>query len=112
MKSIQIAQDGLLVYHSLIHLGINDIAFDKRNAFLFIELVKKEIIPILGIDVFRLVNEKVNYSSDYYSWYCERNSGEPYNEYAIRSCIEARKYIENFETIKEIPVFEIVIKDD
>ncbi|WP_195628776.1 Imm40 family immunity protein [Bacteroides finegoldii] len=68
---------------SLESIGVNDFAYSKRKALKIAETYYNSNTPILGGDVYKMVNERIEFTSD--SWYCDRNDNETPADYVIRS---------------------------
>ena len=49
-----VAKEIGLQYYSLDSVGIHSVAFDKENALKLIKYCRDEVIPIVGIDVYKL----------------------------------------------------------
>lgn len=63
--------------------------------------------PILGGDVYKLVNGRIESTSD--SWYCDRKESEPSYDYVVRSYHIACDYIRDYPG-KANTFFSIVIE--
>lgn len=93
---------------SLDELGIDGVAYKKEEALLIVQHFLEEVIPILGGDVYYLIEGKPCYTT-YAGWSCDMVAGETFSDYVKRSCEEAKKYIESFPAEgKSIPLFNIV----
>lgn len=88
-----VAKEIGLQYYSLDSVGIHSVAFDKENALKLIKYCRDEVIPIVGIDVYKLNSGNVNFSDDCDNWSCEMKSNEIFYEYVKRSCKLALVYI-------------------
>ena len=94
MTDSEIVAKGIgLQYYSLDSVGIHSVAFDKENALKLIKYCRDEVIPIVGIDVYKLNSGNVNFSDDCDNWSCEMKSNEIFYEYVKRSCKLALVYI-------------------
>ena len=82
---VEILQLGML----LEEMGISEIAWDYPVVTRVIEIAQKEKCFILGGDVYKVENEKVE--STYDSWYA--NKSEVTTE---ESLCKAKKFIENY----------------
>ena len=51
---------------------------------------------MLGGDVYELNDNKPE--SNYDNWYCDRDSGELFDDFVIRSINQARAYISNYSS--------------
>ena len=95
-------------YQSLDSVGIHSVAFDKENALKLLKYCRNEVIPIVGIDVYKLNSGNVDLSDDYDNWSCEMKSNENYYEYVKRSYKLALVYICN-SNYHDNSLFDIVI---
>ena len=74
--------------------GVNEYAFSRHAALLAVEELCLAAIPILGGDVYAVVDGRA--SPNYDSWYCDRAKDESENEYVCRSTALACEYITNY----------------
>ncbi|MBF1466831.1 MAG: hypothetical protein HXN67_06595 [Prevotella pallens] len=98
-------------YYSLMELRIDAYAFPKQQALIIISKLKEKYVPILGGDVYCLNNRLITDSYD--SWYCNLEAGETQQHFVERSCLVAKKYIENYpenDIVKKL--FSIVTETD
>ena len=103
-------------YYSLMELGIDAYAFPKQQALIIISKLKEKYVPILGGDVYCLNNRLITDSYD--SWSCNLEAGETQQHFVERSCLVAKKYIENypendivkklFSIVTEIDIFKYI----
>lgn len=94
-----------------MHLGINAYAFPKQQALIIISKLKEKNVPILGGDVYCMKNSLIINSCD--SWYCNFEAGETQQNFVKRSCLLAKKYIENYlENDIGKKLFSIVTETD
>ena len=77
-----------------MHLGINAYAFPKQQALIIISKLKEKNVPILGGDVYCMKNSLIINNCD--SWYCNFEARETQQNFVKRSCLLAKKYIENY----------------
>jgi len=92
---------------SLQSPGLTEIALNRVDALLAIDLVRSASISILGGDVY--FNEVTGIVSAYANWHCDPVEGEDRNDFVFRSCRETKDYIESFPSTEETPVFVLVI---
>lgn len=83
----------------------------RRDSLWLVNFMLKEVVPIIGIDVYLLKNNKITISDAYDYWYCDRIKNETFSQYTQRSCADAIRYIENFNSKGAIPVFDITAFD-
>ncbi len=69
-------------------------ALTKDQALNILDELEKIQAAIVGGDVLRNENHVYSYTGD--SWYCNRESGEPFNSYVQRSISKARDYIAKY----------------
>ena len=103
-----VAKEIGLQYYSLDSVGIHSVAFDKENALKLLKYCRDEVIPIVGIDVYKLNSGNVDFSDDYDNWSCEMKSNENFCEYVKRSYKLALVYICN-SNYHDNSLFDIVI---
>ena len=99
-----------------MELRIDAYAFPKQQALIIISKLKEKYVPILGGDVYCLNNRLITDSYD--SWYCNLEAGETQQHFVERSCLVAKKYIENypendivkklFSIVTEIDIFKYI----
>lgn len=75
-------------------LGIRNWALRRDEALAAIDQLEALGVPILGGDVYQLVNELPEHTYD--SWYCDRGADEADPTYLRRSADEARRYIQAY----------------
>lgn len=96
--SIFLKQHGISLFNDY---GINDYVLSSRDSLTLIELAKKEIIPIIGGDVYSIDDNNNLLLGDYYwlSWSCNRNQDETVEtkSYFERSIEMAEKQIVKVE---------------
>lgn len=81
--------------HSLISTGIEGCGFKKATALMAVSILVRNHVPILGGDVFRLVNEQLELTYD--NWYIERLPGEMEDSYVARCGKISENYINSYE---------------
>ena len=79
---------------SLKSIGVDGIAYTKSEALRIAVVYFNSNVPILGGDVYKLVNGRIISTSD--SWYCEQNGSETPYEYLVRSYHVACDYINKY----------------
>ncbi len=79
---------------SLSSVGIDNWALNKIQAMLAIDEFEKHKIPILGGDVYEILDGYPE--ANYDSWYCDKNANETLENFAKRSICYARDYIESY----------------
>jgi hypothetical protein len=92
---------------SLESLGVNDFAYLQKEALKIANGYFNSYKPILGGDVYKLVNGSIESTSD--SWYCDRKESETLYNYVVRSYHVACDYIRNYPD-KTNTFFSIVIE--
>ena len=79
---------------SLESIGVNSWAFSKEGALNILDRFEELPVTILGGDVVELINGNIQHNYD--NWYCNKLPNETDIEFASRSIILAREYIENY----------------
>ena len=92
---------------SLEPLGINGFAYLQNEALKIANGYFNSNKPILGGDVYKLVNERIESTSD--SWYCDRKETETLYDYVVRSYYVTCDYIRDYRD-KTNTFFSIVIE--
>lgn len=92
---------------SLENPGLAEIALDRADAILATGMLLRASIPILGGDVY--YRGKLGIESAYANWHSDPIPGEERKDFASRSCLEAKSYIEKFPVGEAQPVFVLVI---
>ena len=104
-----IANKHSINYCSLDELGVNSVAFEKREALHLLEYLKNEIIPIIGIDIYEMKEGIIDFSSNYDSWSCDRKENESLSDFVKRSHKSAYEYVDNYSITDGIPLFDLVV---
>lgn len=82
---------------SLESIGVKGVAYPRDEALIIAQEYFNSNRPILGGDVYKLMNGQIESTSD--SWYCDQNGFETPYEYLVRSyhvtCDYIRKYPDN-----------------
>lgn len=107
-ESETIANELSLQYYSLDSIGIQSVAYDKSNATRLIEYCRNEVLPVIGIDIYRLNAGNVELPKLYDNWNCNKKCHESFCEFAKRSCTEAMDYICS-KRFDDNTLFDIVI---
>lgn len=74
--------------------GIDDLAWHKNDALFLINYLINGNIGILGGDVYRLENSRLE--PTYENWECETIDNESKEVFFLRSKLESLKYIANY----------------
>lgn len=98
-----VLSDGL----SLHQWGVNNWALTKDQAMEKLEQFERIKIPILGGDIYELVNGEPKSNDD--NWYCNRNHGEDDNEFVERSINRARNYINTYRNPTGLEVLFVLV---
>ncbi len=94
---------------SLSSVGVNNWALDRDQAILTIDRLESLNIPILGGDVYEIVDDRME--SNYDSWHCDRNPEEGIDEFVERSAGCARKYISNYNNPRGRKTYFVLVAD-
>lgn len=93
--------------HLSTHIGVDEFALLKSDALKALQMLQEHRIPVLGGDVYCNDNGKIKYTYD--NWYCDRENNENNDEYALRSIINAKYFIENYTLLGNgSPIFVLV----
>ena len=93
----------------LSDLGFKESALRRADALQAIGLLQKDLIPILGGDVYYYQDSKKAFA--YAGWHCEPNAGEDIQAFSSRSCAKAAEYISQFpDSAGKEPIFVLVIR--
>lgn len=92
---------------SLQTLGQSEVALSRDDAILAVDLLKSSSIPILGGDVY--FKRTTGITLAYANWHSDPAAGESRDEFAIRSGLEAKNYIQSFPSSDTTPIFVLVI---
>lgn len=87
-----IPQDIVKCAISLEIIGINEYAWKKNEIIKILEILRKERIAVLGGDVYRIVDNKIEFTYD--SWYLN-NDGDL--DFVERSLDKAFSYVQEYE---------------
>ena len=88
---------------SLESLGIKNWALSRQKVLQVLEQFRELQVPILGGDVYRLVNGALR--SNYDNWYCDELPNEFLSDFVIRSIDKAKQYIESYNIKKGDDIF-------
>lgn len=79
--------------YSLEQLGIGEIAWRKDEIISIIKILNKNNIPVLGGDVYKIINDKIEITYD--NWYMNNDGNSDFVE---RSLIKVVSYIGEYES--------------
>ena len=79
---------------SLEQYGLNDLAWDQESAKTLIYSILEDKIGILGGDVYKITERRLEPLYD--NWSCEPNENESQEEYYLRSKNMSLKYIKDY----------------
>ncbi|MDE6151690.1 MAG: hypothetical protein K2G12_06875 [Prevotella sp.] len=82
-------------YVPLEDYGINSVAFTLEDAIRILDIMEKELVPILGGDIYVLDGAELR--PTYQNWSCERIDGQDMASFVHDSCTYARKYIKDIK---------------
>lgn len=92
---------------SLQEIGIDDVALNREDAICAIDLLRTSAIPILGGDVY--IKNAGRIDLTYANWHSDPRANETRDQFAERSCLEARRYISDYPSSEAMPVFLLVL---
>ena len=92
-------------------VGIERNGFYRHDAIKLINFMLKEVVPIIGIDIYLLKNSNITFTDSYDNWYCDRIRNETFSQYTQRSCANAMRYINSYNSKGAIPIFDITAFD-
>jgi hypothetical protein len=78
----------------LRHIGFKNWGFNKHQSFEIIKSLKSKNIPILGINIFQLINDQIVYSND--KWVSYKLSNETESDFLYRTTSQAIDYISSY----------------
>lgn len=107
LSSKKSKSDKTLKSVSLEFLSVNGFAYPRKEALKIANGYFNSNKPILGGDVYKLVNGRIESTSD--SWYCDRKESESPYDYVVRSYHITCDYIRNYPA-KTNTFFSIVIE--
>ena len=107
LSSKKSKSDRTLKSVSLELLGVNGFAYPRKEALKIANGYFNSNKPILGGDVYKLVNGRIESTSD--SWYCDQKESESSYDYVVRSYHIACDYIRDYPG-KANTFFSIVIE--
>lgn len=107
LSSKKSKSDKTLKSVSLEFLSVNGFAYPRKEALKIANGYFNSNKPILGGDVYKLVNGRIESTSD--SWYCDRKESESPYDYVVRSYHTTCDYIRNYPA-KTNTFFSIVIE--
>ena len=94
MTTKELADHYRIKYVSLQEYGVYSVAFLPDAALRMVNILREEVTPILGGDVYVKKNSPTRVYPTDDGWYYERKSNELIKEYADNSCDEAIKSIQ------------------
>lgn len=94
LSSKKSKSDRTLKSVSLELLGVNGFAYPRKEALKIANGYFNSNKPILGGDVYKLVNGRIESTSD--SWYCDRKESESPYDYVVRSYHITCDYIRDY----------------
>lgn len=92
---------------SLIDVGIYNWAFTKSAALAAIERLASIGVPILGGDVYEIINGILQ--SNYDNWYCDPLADETEGEFLDRSLTKAEGYIKAYHAKEPDKIFFVLV---
>jgi Immunity protein 40 len=96
---------------SLGEVGVNAYAFAKPDALELITLVESSHVPILGGDVYEIVDGR--FSLTYDNWYCQKEDFPSEEEYVKSSAAKARDYVTDYaDPVDGTVLYRIVFPDE
>jgi len=87
--------------------GIKGIALKKLDALQLIQKLEHTGTAILGGDVLKLVNDRIEHTYD--SWHCDRLLNETDDEYAQRALAIASEYIRAYQEPNKNDIWYLVV---
>ena len=93
MTTKELADHYRIKYVSLQEYGVYSVAFLPDDALRMVNILREEVTPILGGDVYVKKNSPTRVYPTDDGWYYERKSNELIKEYTDNSCDVAIKYI-------------------
>ncbi len=94
---------------SLESLGIKNWALSRQKILQVLEQLRELQVPILGGDVYKLVNGVLR--STYDNWYCEPLPNESLLDFVERSIDQAKQYIESYNVKKRNDIFFALVPE-
>jgi len=94
---------------SLFDIGVNNWALTKVEVITAIDEFSSQHIPILGGDVYEVINGV--FQSNYDNWYCEPLPEETRSEFVNRSVNKAKKYIEDYKAKELDKIFFVLVPE-
>ena len=94
MTTKELADHHRIKYVSLLEYGVYSVAFLPDEALRMVNILREEVTPILGGDVYIKKNNPTRVYPTDDGWDYERKSNELIKEYTDNSCDEAVKYIQ------------------
>lgn len=91
----------------LSSIGVDNWALTKEQAMLALEEFERRNMPVLGGDVYELVDAYPE--PNYDNWYCDRNANESIEDFVARSVHYARDYIERYSNPSGHETFFVLV---
>ena len=88
--------------------SLTALALTRRKAVTALDILMEHGKPILGGDVFVLVDNHL--VPVYANWHCNQRADETKLEFSKRSIVAALDYINNYPVNKEEPYFVFVLR--
>lgn len=92
-------------------VGIDRNGYYRHDAIRLINFMLNNVVPIIGIDVFLLKNNILTFTDSYDNWYCDRIKNETFSQFTQRSCANAMRFINSYNSKGAIPIFDITAFD-
>lgn len=94
---------------TLTKYGLNDLAWNKKDALSLINSIMRDKVSILGGDVYRLQSNKLRPMDD--NWYTDPKEYDSLEDFRYGSKIRAKEYIEKYSILDEDIIFYLVFDD-
>ena len=94
---------------SLGEFGISDVALNCEDALRAIELLQASFTRILGGDVYVRKSDRIELA--YANWHSDPTATETHDQFAERSCLEAKRYISEYPLSEAVPIFGLAIEE-
>ncbi|MFL5811571.1 MAG: Imm40 family immunity protein [Flavisolibacter sp.] len=102
-------EEVLKVGTPLFDVGVHNWALTKSQVMLAIERLRSLEIPILGGDVYEIINGVLQ--SNYDNWYCDALPDETQKNFVRRSINKAISFIETYKPQDPIEVFFVLVPE-
>jgi hypothetical protein len=94
----------------LFSVGVHNWALTKKEAMVAIQQLSSSQIPILGGDVYEIIDGVLQ--SNYDNWYCDPSSEETKIDFIKRSVAKAKEYIESYSVREPDKIFFVIVPGD